>query len=190
MIAIISGPSCSGKSTFIETGGASRFFEIPDLTSTIFAMDFRPGQLRLDRSYLFHYNLLRPFSKQNSAEGLNISTLQSLFSSPYRKDKAWADLITLSAPKKVAILVANRDTLIARASQREYVEQGLWDKEPQKYQRDHWVNLMRQIDLFKVYKLWIKELSRSGIEYFLIDSTTEDFKLISTEEQLKNIVKR
>ena len=167
MICIVSGPSCSGKSTFLARAESSRLTRLPDSAPIVF-----PAQVCKTPDCAcvpchFHYNILRPAdaSRRNGGtEGLRYTDFAS--------DRAWTMLLQSPLPKTAVVMVAGRHVLRQRMSRRRFVNEGfiLGCLNPI-YKRRHWLGLLEEIDVEALYRAWLAELERHAIPSILVDAT-------------------
>jgi hypothetical protein len=162
MIVIVSGPSCAGKSTFMQSHGATELTGLTPAHPVVFpaTLWLQPAVLHTD--CYFHYNILRPADRGGDG---------------FASDGPWNDLLAHPAPKRAIILLAPRSVLIDRMSRRETIEPPTFTGgSTMPYPQRHWIDLLGRIDVHATYRKWCEELDRRGIPYTLLDSTTDAYR--------------
>ncbi len=166
MICIVSGPSCSGKSTFLARSEASRLTRLPDSAPIVFPAQVRKTPDRACVPCHFHYNILRPAdaSRRNRrTEGLRYTDFAS--------DRAWIMFLQSPLPKTAVVMVAGRHLLRQRMSQRRFVNECfMFGCLNPLYKRRHWLDLLEEIDVEALYRAWLAELERHAIPSILVDA--------------------
>jgi len=192
LIWIVSGPSCSGKSTFIRSHKAIQLTEIVH-SPVIFPFQNLNKSITYDRDSFFHYNILRPLwillKKQPilylsllypnrtfwKLFGINKSKYSFLYDKwDYKVDLQWVRFLDTGSPKKAVVLVANEHILKKRLLERKGREGNRTARGILKrvYPAKRWAFVYSVMDLPLIYEFWCKELKRAGIEYILLDAET------------------
>ena len=182
MIYIVSGPTCSGKNTFLKS---TKIDSITNLSSThpIVFPATMPNGIDLEAGCFFHYNILRPSDQCYRNRDTRI---QSLYD--FTSDYPWLELSKLSVPKKAIVLIVSRTTLEKRISSRRHIELiNLTGKLPAKYPVRHWLGVLNTVDLYELYLNWFAELKSHGIKYTLINSETRNYEIMR-QDQLKYFI--
>lgn len=185
-IHMVSGPSCSGKSLYIKK-------HIKEGQSVIFPRTIDaivPGAVG---SWIFHYNLFRPFSQLRQMRRLHhllknpLLYLEMLSSvknhRPFDREPGIQKLISLGKAVDSVVLVVPRSVLEQRMAQRTKQEI-LVSELKDNYNREKFIGMSRQIDLADLYKCWIEFLSRNRIDYILIDSLDDQYRKINSVNEM------
>jgi hypothetical protein len=161
MIWIVSGPSSSGKSTFLDSPRAQEITGLPPSTVVWFPKEIGGDGPQPGPDAFIHYNILRPL--QRSPRPQDIELGPKLFEG----DKQWRAILALPGEKRAVIVVADRATLMARVKARGEVEKG----DAHAYGVAKWMKLYNAISVDAVYRAWRGELIRRGIHFVEIDGT-------------------
>jgi len=197
MIWIISGPSCVGKSSFIQHGYVEQFTGLPSSIPTIFPLTLECSQ-NLPKTFFFHYNILRPYrivTKKHTWKVFFKSFLNKIHIFPkifsnyyfsiYKKDLPWQKLLKINIPKRAIILVTGKEELLRRAGSRSLFEDSFFHGEKiEGYPSIEWIEYLMSIDLEKIYLNWFDELVRHNIDYTILDSTNFFYRRLSLEDAL------
>ncbi|HEU5433210.1 MAG TPA: methyltransferase domain-containing protein [Thermomicrobiales bacterium] len=135
----------------------------------------------------YHYNILRPLQrirhrklKRSAANDGDQHGLPD-----FQHDPPWMQLATRDQRKQAVVLVASKETIIQRMTQRTITEDSkLKNREDRSYPAARWLNHIHHVDLDSLYHAWLRELDRSGISYILVNSEDESFDVIRDEDQL------
>lgn len=187
MVWILSGPSSAGKSTFITSEAFTDRFGVHYGEASVFMAATAPSVLPNDRNTVFHYNIMRPVRVQRSKEGKNIITM-----SPFSKDRPWHNLL-IQKPKSIrcVVMICSQREILQRVKAREFQEDALNNgAEKLKYQTDYWAYLYGNIDLSTVYERWFSELGARKISFEMIDSTSPEYRVIDSENEALELVRR
>lgn len=182
MIHIISGPSCAGKSTFLENKQARAAVGIPITGPVVYPGDLASNKNALQESCLFHYNILRPTE-------LSYKKIFCLSGRKYnfKMDSLWVDTSKVAQPKKAVILVASRSVIKDRMLSRQHIEPiSLTGKKPIKYRNSRWIEMLNTVDLPRLYLAWCSELEQSDIEFVLVNSKDGHYDFLN-KDNLKNL---
>jgi len=166
MIWLLTGPSCSGKSTLAFGPQRAAVAGAPVTAPVVFPASFDPSGLSIAADVVYHYNILRPVDAAWS-QGIR-QEVAGFFD--FQSDLAWSRLCSLPHPKKAVILVASGRTLLSRMACRDAIEPAVGGAQPQ-YPREHWQAIARTIDLNFLYRSWCIELQANGIDFSLVDSS-------------------
>ena len=178
MICIVSGPSCVGKSTFLQD---TQVYPITNLLSTdpvVFPYTISNQTENQKDSCFIHYNTLRVADQifRNSDEKTG---LQNNFTT----DLSWGKISKFSTPTNVIVLVASRTVLENRMLSRQFIEtKALTGFPPERYSAKHWIGVLNSLDLHAHYLSWCSELRRVGKQYTLINSESEDYQILKHDE--------
>ena len=180
MIYIISGPTCAGKSTLLQS---TRIHSITNLSPTypvVFPGSIPSNADILQNGCYFHYNLLRAANKAfKSPDNINESMHN------FKSDYPWSYMHKLSIPKKAIILIASRTVIEKRITSRRHIEpSNLTGRSPSPYPVSHWMKVLNTVDLQELYLAWCAELKQIGITYTLINAENGDYETLR-QEQLK-----
>jgi len=184
MIWLISGPTCAGKSTFLKSQRCLRLTNLPTTTPIVWPATAQKIVDDALTDCFFHYNILRPIDLF-----LNDDTSPQL---PRRidftTDSPWVLLKKQPIPKHSLILIADKQTLLKRARQRQIIEENLLTHQKEKvYPWQHWVKLITNTDLEVVYRSWRQELIDNDISFTLLDASDSDYRLIRDDRWLKTL---
>jgi hypothetical protein len=174
MLWLLTGPSCSGKSTLAYGAQRTAVTGAPAGARVEFPATFDPAGLSIGDDVVYHYNILRTADAARSC-GLHRRPQDDV---DFRSDPPWERLRTLRHPKRAVVLVATRQTLLARMTARDAVEPCLDDEGP-RHPRAHWQAIASAVDLNLVYRSWCDELLANGIELTLVDSGDFAYRPIS-----------
>jgi hypothetical protein len=181
MIWIISGPHCSGKSTFLTSPARKQYTDISPSAPVMFPRHITAKNIVPDFDYYYHYNILRVASQLFRENRLTKDNYTN-FNEPF-----WLQLLSQKSGKKAIVLVARRSMLEKRILTRV-------DSEPKKIRRQHDVRfqresklaLLKQVNLELVYQEWCRELRRNQIPFTLIESQEGSFAVLQPH-QIKGI---
>jgi hypothetical protein len=174
MICIVSGPSCSGKSTFLRTHAAGKVSCIPPSAPVIYPARGKRSQPLPICPCFFHYNLLRPADALYKA-GTDVTAQYTDFSA----DRAWKTVSLSPLPKKAIVLVAGKRDLLQRMTQRRRIgENFIFEIFNPRYKSDYWVSLLHAVDLAFLYAGWIRELHELAIDTVLLDASSLLYKTL------------
>ncbi|MGB2965091.1 MAG: hypothetical protein WBB69_14015 [Anaerolineales bacterium] len=165
MIWIISGPTCSGKSTFLTSPATKKYTDISPSAPVFFPRHLTKQKIVPDFDYYYHYNTLR-IAYYLFQENLLRSDNYTNFNEPL-----WLQLLSQKSGKKAIVLVARRSVIERRITTRT-------DSEPKKIRRQHNVRFLQEqnmaflgyVNLETVYQEWCEELRRFQIPFTLIES--------------------
>lgn len=177
MINIISGPSCSGKSTFLESIEAGLFADYPPEHPIIFPKEISKKNTALNSPCYIHYNLLRLANHRYRKHDHQIDTDKNFI-----LDSPWNIVCGSTAPKQAMVLLASRSVLKERMLSRKYDESvKLKIRWPRRYPSNIWLAVLESVDLENLYLNWCAELRQRGIPFKLINSLNQDFELIEED---------
>ena len=170
MIWIISGPNCSGKSTFLTSPARKLYTDISPSAPVFFPRHLTMKNIVPDFDYYYHYNILKDANRLFRENLLRPDNYTS-FNEPL-----WLQLLSQKSGKKAIVLVARRSVLEKRISTR-------IDSEPKRLRRQHNVlflqeqrmALLGQVSLELVYQEWCRELRKNQIPFTLIESREGSF---------------
>jgi len=178
---IISGPSCVGKSTFLQSPQIFRLLNIPSTYPVLFPESIPNHPDAQQNGCLIHYNILRIADRYYGNPDKQIDSYYNFASDP-----AWNEICALSIPRQAIVLLASRTVLEKRMSSRKYVEpRKLTARSSKKYPGNHWKKVLAGIDLHEFYVAWCSELRKIGITHTLINCENRDYEVIR-EDQLKS----
>jgi hypothetical protein len=214
MIWIISGPSSSGKSTFIESLRAREITGLSRKPAVFLASEEIPKAHELYYNCFIHYNILRPCRvipqlKINDptravklVEEPFIKSIDNFFptfktnswkhikgSWNYKIDMKWSDICNIDLPKKAIVLVTSLETLLIRAQKRTEIEKkSISSEEYQTYPSKYWMNIFEKVNLFDIYKKWLRELYEQKIEFIIVDSTSTAYETYDNFDDLQYLL--
>lgn len=187
MLWIISGATSVGKSTFIMS---PRCAEITGISNG--PIVFAANPFGLDKwgtsDLLYHYNILRPMAllHENSPHTFMEMKPFQVSASDFEKDEPWCDLKSRDIVRKAIVLIANRQTILQRARQRQIIESRiLMSQDEMHYPNQFWLDLIERIDLLTLYRAWCCELRNHKIPYLLIDSTDSTYPVLEHDAYLR-----
>jgi len=174
MICIVSGPSCSGKSTFLASPEAQRLSSLPLAAPVVFPPRLRRPAIK--PPCYFHYNILRPASAWFSRDPYD-----------FHQDRPWRELTRSPLPKAAIVLIASRRHLQTRMNRRRFVGENptLGFLNP-RYKNRRWMGVLGSVDLEHIYHSWLLELKRHGIPAILVDASDDAYKVLD-ETSLRSI---
>lgn len=208
---IVSGPSCCGKSTFIEKIPFEKVgFPSADLPVFFPAQLLRGESIGKYQDVILHYNILRPYriyseARSKSGNGYH-KYIKRLFtfwrkskgqsytweelkpSWDYQKDSLFVYLNKLGVHLKAVVLVANKHLVKQRMQKRKLVEKSWVSDRELSYPRSYWLNVLEHVDLLAVYNSWINFLRFNRIEYQLYNSDTIDYPQLNSFDDIANIL--
>ncbi len=167
-INLIIGPSCSGKSTYINMfhKNATNFMAY-ELENT-----FIPKE-----PCTIHYNSFRAY--ENSSKNTEKSILEDII---------LKNILASKKELKIVILVSSKETLIKRAALREFVEPKLRE-ENQQYPNYDILDLLNSINLTNHYTEIIKLCRDLSLDFDLYDSNNGFSQLASLNtEEINNSI--
>lgn len=193
MIWVVSGPSCCGKSTFIQSQRALEVTGLSRKEKVVFPFQKVDNLITPTESAFFHYNILRPLwiiLRRHlilyisllypipilwKLLDINKSTYDFVYKKwNYRLDLQWVRFLKLAPSIKAVVLVADESILIKRVLKRKERERE-WLADvliKRVYPRDRWALAYSILNLPLIYSLWCRELNRAGIEFILLDAET------------------
>jgi len=178
MINIISGPSCSGKSAFLQRAQTGSITDLPLNCPIYFPGDISNKTLTLNSPCYVHYNLLRLADHRYRKHDHQIDTHKNFI-----LDSPWNIVCDSPAPKQAMVLLASRSVLKERMLSRKYDESlKLKIRWPRRYPSNNWLAVLESVDLEKLYLNWCAELRQRGISYKLVNSESQDFELVEVDK--------
>lgn len=185
-VHVVSGPSSCGKSCYIkETHKPSEEILFPRMLDST--------QLNAKRSYIFHYNLFRPYSAAHKFNKLThlLKDPITYFNitkcikngQPFDCDRSLKQLLDFSANTAVTILVVSRPTLLYRISHRNGPEI-LRPEKDSRYQNDKFMEIAESIDLCQLYERWVFFLERRNLPYKFIESEDGEYTEIPSKQEM------
>lgn len=107
----------------------------------------------------------------------------------FAHDPPWKDLVGRGGPRRAVVLVAGKETLLERLKQREHFEgPGFPNPKALRYNVPWWRSLVEQVDLGSLHRAWCRWLRDRGIEYVIVDGTTDAYSVIENENRLATIL--
>lgn len=178
LIYIVSGPTCAGKSTLISSPEISDLTGMPAKSPVIFPSSIAADPKSLRDNCLVHYNILRHADETlQNRPGQRFSGYCD-----FRLDPAWAFILSHPSPKCAFVLKVSRTILMERMAQRRHIEsKSIISSFINRYPRQHWLQILEQIDLDMMYQAWCAELEENGIPYITIDSSNELYRILDTQ---------
>lgn len=172
MICIVSGPSCSGKSTFMCSPTAAGISCLYPSIPVIYPARCYQTQTIPSGPCFFHYNLLRP------ADALcRKRTTSASHHADFSADKAWRTVSQSPLPKSAIVLVVDKKTLRQRMEQRGSVgENFILNIFNPRYKSAHWTELLDSVDLATLYGTWFDELRGLGIDATILDASNPSYR--------------
>ena len=170
-IWIVSGPSSSGKSTFIASERCRTLTGLDLDMAVITAGSFRAG--KIERPSLVHYNILRPYVIDREQ--------------PYNfaNDKKWRNICSSGHDLEAIIIRTSRDVLLHRINTRKIVERKAITGKPEKsYNRKKWGTIYSTIQLDELYGQWLLELEKNGIPYVTVNGNNSEFEILNAHGAL------
>ncbi len=178
-VHIVSGPSCSGKSTLIhklERGGAE----------VIVGVESAALRLNEHSDAIVHYNILFPF-EQHYVLGRGWSIRKRLRLFRLLRDRkrwgvyeaGWRTVAIRNARRvRATVLVAARAELLQRIAERGVIGPL---NDPPKVPSDLWRAIYDTVDLHEVYRLWLAFLRKRGIAFEVLWSTAGEYTPLPAE---------
>ena len=177
MIWIISGPTCSGKSTFLTSPAKKQYTDISPSAPVIFPRNVTEPRSFAKYDFYYHYNILK-YANQLLRKDLLKSENYLEFNDPM-----WINLLSQNSGKKAIVLVAPRSVLESRLSSRVDSEpREIRPKHNVRFQQDQKLALLRAVNLDLVYQEWCRELRSNQIPYTLIESREDSFSPIQLHQ--------
>ncbi len=178
MIHIISGPSCAGKSTLINSAKIHSIANVSSKQPVLFPKDIENDSGAIQDNCFLHYNILRAADKSYRSSNNKAQQMYSFMS-----DAPWAEVNEIPQPKKAIILLTSRSILEERMSSRQHIEpRNLTGYSPSDYPVNHWLQVLNGVDLEEIYSSWCTELKLQEIEYTLINSENSNYEIIIKED--------
>jgi hypothetical protein len=187
ILDFVSGPTCAGKSHYIgrhlPPGGRVL---LPDKGARLAIAE--------GGRFFLHYNLLRPFEKQDIAPGDSLGRrwsrlrrrLRARIVGPFATDRRLLELLALPADFEARVLVVPKRDLLARIAEREALEP--LRAESEGYPSEKWDAIVRAVDLPRLYRDWLRFLRGRGIPYRLVDARDESYRPIADERALETLL--
>ncbi len=164
MARLILGPSRVGKSSYIENMIDKKEISNEDIIFgyqiKIKKFNFFGLRNSIKKKSVVHYNILNSLIEDKSNEFIS----DKIFSEILKNKKIF---------KEVIVLVAPINELISRSKSSIYTEK----KDKIKYDNDFWLNTYNEINLFKIYENLFEVLDSEKIEYKVVYSSNNLFKL-------------
>ena len=170
MIWIISGPTCSGKSTFLTSPARKQFTDISPSAPVIFPRNVKEPRTFAKYDFYYHYNILK-YANQLLRTDLLKSDNYTNFNDPM-----WLKLLSQNSGKKAIVLVVRRSVLEKRVVSRIDSEpKEIRPKHNVRFLRDQKMALLGAVNLDLVYQEWCRELRLNQIPFTLIESREGSF---------------
>jgi hypothetical protein len=193
MIWIISGPTTSGKSTFITSARCAELTGLAPGTPVVWPYTASELNALASTDVLFHFNIMRsrelnrlkPRRSPSATENSGDSKLRGF---KFDRYGGWTGVAKSSLPKKAVVLVASKQTLSQRMAQVRIKERPERRGETRNYSHHKWLGLLETVDLAALYRDWLQELRDHSIPYVLVDSTGDTYPIIEDEDALEDIV--
>jgi hypothetical protein len=143
------------------------------------SIDDEPGIL--EKNCFIHYNILR-----HADEVLGKKPRQRFNGySNFALDRPWASILAHPSPKQAIVLKVSHYVLLERMTQRRHIEsKSLLSSFINRYPRQHWIEILEQINLDKIYQAWCYELEKNGIPYVLIDSSNDCYSVLGSSHDI------
>lgn len=166
VVYLVMGVSSSGKSTFIERQISAGIWKSSDI---VMAYELGLGGCKhiFEKGCVIHYNLLRPY--KNCVDNIQ----NSLFA-----DEILFDFIKHKQKMKCIFLVASRLEITRRILQRRDNERTLRNT-INSYPAIDIYDLLRKIDLKRLYMDWFFLFNFVGFSYDILDTTSDSYKVIT-----------
>ena len=186
---IVSGPSCAGKSTFMESPRCAEITGLEKRSRVVFPGEIEAGGWPVGEQWLLHYNILRPYDELRlskkfagvPARCFPPSFLWKRFRAEwsYDLDPAWRAVRSgKERPSGAVVLAASRGTLVSRASKRRMIEPGKDAPRFNEYPSRRWAGIIGAVDMTAVYGSWLSELEKMGTKIEVVDSSAPEFGTI------------
>lgn len=210
MIWIVSGVSSCGKSTFIRSPKAEEVTGLSFGTPVIFPFSGFERLAKGETKAFFHYNLMRPLFHILRGKPLvrlwltlsRLSLVPSWWGRPrldweaiskkwnFSRDPVWSEFRGLRQARQAVVLATSLSTMLSRIELREHVEKKeLYQKtRNRKYGKGFWASIYKEVRLFEIYSRWLNELEHCGINYCILDSTTDAYPVIKGIQELKKVI--
>jgi len=178
MAQLILGPTGSGKTTYINSLINKKIITYEDL---IFGFEIKKSFFkiwskgkRISKNSVVHYNILNSFTDLNKIK-------ENKF---LKNDKVLNNILSYKKVfDEVIVIVAPINELILRASVRKKIEEkidGIYDK-------NFWIEVLKNIDLIDIYGQLFDILEKLEIKYKILFSSANDFKRINKDNILHNL---
>jgi hypothetical protein len=193
MIWIISGPTTSGKSTFIMSARCAELTGLAPGTPVVWPYTASDLDALASTDVLFHFNIMRSrelnrLKPRGSPSATGNSGHDELRGFKFDRYGGWSRVAKSSLPKKAVVLVASKQTLSQRMAQVRIKERPERRGETRNYSHQKWLSLLESVDLAALYRDWLQELRDNSIPYVLVDSNKDSFPIIEDENVLEDIV--
>jgi len=173
MIWIISGPTCSGKSTFLTSPARNQYTDISPSAPVIFPRNVTEPRTFAKFDFYYHYNILKYANQLLRKDRLSPENYLEF------NDPMWLQLLSQNSGKKAIVLVVRRSVLERRAGVRTESEpKEIRPKHNLRFEQDQKLALLKAVNLDLVYQEWCRELRLNQIPYTLIESREGSFSPI------------
>jgi len=99
----------------------------------------------------------------------------------FSSDPAWREVRRRAQPRSAIVLLASRSVLEKRMSARQHIEPEWLAHPPAEYPVEHWMMILKKVDLRALYMAWCAELEDASIPYTLLGSENMDYEIIESE---------
>ncbi len=178
-VHIVSGPTSSGKSTYIDEHRAE-YDEIV-LGNRVPRISIEPG-----RRYAIHYNVLRPLGRvyRLTGERSVISKVRGWRIARrvdthglFERDEILTRVDAFEAEKRATVIVVGREELERRI--RERIRREPLRAQEARYQNEQWLAVLEKVDLDRMYEEWIGYLKDRSIPTELVVSRDGGFEPVA-----------
>ena len=154
MSLLVIGPSSVGKSSYLQSIGASS-------DEIIFGSEVKKKKDLKAKRYI-HYNLMHPYDHTSTTSDIKDLLKNEVF---------LKRILNSSYVSEAIVLIADIETLKVRAELRDFVEPHFRANKQASYPNEHILRLFDNLNLYKLYKEIFQLLKSRNIPYKVMHST-------------------